>query len=132
MTITINPRIADAVTVEVGTGALSALDNAATTLPSVHAVRSVAGRLLQQLAGTELDDPRWSSAGPLVTAAAGALRRALGMPVTETRLPTPDVVREADFARAARPLLAGQATLVDPVAGREFVRMATRALVAIA
>jgi hypothetical protein len=41
----------------------------------------------------------------------------------------PAVVREADFALAARPLLAA-ASVVDPAAAREFVQLADEATLA--
>ena len=76
------------------------------------------------------DDPRWESAGPLVSAAAQRLREALGTPVRGSCVSVSVVVREADFGLAARPLLV-DAPVVYIVAAREFVQLAGEAQLAL-
>ena len=103
-----------------------------TVLPSLRAVRAATDTLMRLLATTDLADPRRESAGPLVSAAAESLRQALGSPSQVTSVSAPAVVREADLATAARRLLADDAELVDPAAGRDYVLLAVDASLALA
>lgn len=102
--------------------------NPEITLPAPGrlSLKTTADSLLGAMTEAGLDDPRWESAGPLVSAAAQRLREALGTPVQGHCLSVPAVVREADFARAARPLL-DEAVVVDPWAAHQFVRLAVEA-----
>lgn len=102
----------------------------AFVVPGPRSMQQAADTLLQAMAEASLDDPRWQSAGPLVTAAAQRLREALGSEVHGSCVSTPTVVREADFALATRPLLA-DAVVVDPGAARQFVRLAVDAALAL-
>lgn len=86
--------------------------------------------LLSAMTEAGLDDSRWDSAGPVVSAAAQQLREALGTPVHGSCVSAPAVVREADFALAARPLLV-EAVVVDPDAARQFARLAREAALAL-
>jgi hypothetical protein len=102
----------------------------ATSVLGQRSIKTVADDLLQAMTRAGLDDPRWESAGPLVSAAAQRLREALGMAIRGKCVSVPAVVREADFALAARPLLAA-ASVVDPAAAREFVQLADEATLAL-
>lgn len=100
-------------------------------LPTIRGVDAAATMLLQAMSAAGLDGPRWETAGPLVSFAALRLREALGTPVRGTCVAAAPVVRERDFAVAAYALLSGDVRLVDPVAGRDFVRVATQAGLAL-
>ena len=102
----------------------------AHTVPDLLTIKTSVDALLHTLAEADLNDPRWESAGPLVSAAAQQLRQALGTEVRGKCLSVPPVVRAADFAQAARPLLA-EAALVDPAAAQQFVQLAREATVAL-
>jgi hypothetical protein len=99
-------------------------------VPGQPSLESAADTVLNAMTEAGLDDPRWESAGPLVSAAAQRLREALGTPVHGSCVSVPAVVREADFALAARPLLA-EAVVVDPEAARQFARLAVEAALAL-
>jgi hypothetical protein len=99
-------------------------------VPGPRSLQTAADTLLQTMAEAGLDDPRWESAGPLVSAAAERLREALGTASRGGCVAVPAVVRERDFALAARPLLA-EADVVDPEAARQFVRLAVEAALAL-
>lgn len=101
------------------------------TVPSLRAVENAAGTLVRVMTEVGLDDPRWETAGPLVSAAALRLREALGTPVSGSCVSAPSVVRERDFTAAARTLLDDRVTLVDPWAGRAFVGLAVEAALAL-
>ena len=98
--------------------------------PAVQSVKTIADSLLHAMTEAGLDDPGWESAGPLVSAAAQRLREALGTEVHGDCVSMSTIVREADFALAARPLLA-EAAVVDPEAARQFVRLAVDATLAL-
>jgi hypothetical protein len=100
-------------------------------LPCLRAVEAAATMLLDAMTAAGLDDPRWQTAGPLVSAAALRLRECLGTPVRGTCVSGVPVVREADFAVAARALFSRDARLVAPMAGRDFVRIAVKAGLAL-
>ncbi len=102
----------------------------ALAVPGKQSINSAADILLHAMTEAGLDDPRWESAGPLVSEAAQRLREALGTPVRASRVSVPAVVREADFAQAARPLL-GEVVVVDPEAARQFTRLAAEATLAL-
>jgi len=102
----------------------------APVVPGPHIIKIVADSLLRAMTEAGFDDPQWESAGPLVSAAAQRLREALGTPVNGTCVSVSAVVREADFAQAARPLLV-DAPVVDIVAAREFVQLAGEAQLAL-
>jgi len=102
----------------------------AIAVPDQRSINAVADDLLQAMTRAGLDDPRWESAGPLVSAAAHRLREALGTTIRGKCVSVLAVVREADFALAARPLLA-DAAVVDPAAAREFVQLADEARLAL-
>jgi hypothetical protein len=102
----------------------------ALIVPGQQNLKTAADTLLCAMTEAGLDDPRWESAGPLVSAAAQRLREALGTAVHGSCVSVPAVVREADFALAARPLLA-EAVVVDPGAARQFVRLAAEAALAL-
>lgn len=95
-----------------------------------RSIKAVADALLHAMTDAGLDDSRWESAGPLVSAAALRLREALGTAIRGKCVSAAGVAREADFAMAARPLLV-DATVVDPEAAREFVQLATEATLAL-
>ncbi len=95
----------------------------------VPALAGAADALLDALTEAGLDDPRWATAGPLVSAAAFCLREAFGFDVSGSCVSAPAVVREADLARATRPLL-GSPTVVDAEAARQFARLAADATLA--
>jgi len=99
-------------------------------VPGPYIVKTVADSLLQAMTDAGFDAPHWESAGPLVSAAAQRLREALGTPVNGACVSVSAVVREADFAIAARPLLV-DAPVVDFVAAREFVQLAGEAQLAL-
>ena len=98
--------------------------------PSEQNLRTAAETLLHAMIEAGLDDPRWESAGPLVSMAAERLREALGTPVHGRCVAAPTVVREADFALAVRPLLA-EVVVMDPDAAEQFVRVAVEAALAL-
>ncbi len=102
-----------------------------SVVPGQPSLKTAADILVGAMIKADLDNHRWESAGPLVSAAAERLREALGTPVRGSCVSVPAVVREADFASAARPLLAG-ATVVDPEAARQFARLAVEAALALA
>ena len=102
----------------------------ALIVPGQQSLKTATDPLLHAMTEIGLDDPRWESAGPLVSAAAQRLREALGTAVRGSCVSVPAVVREADLALAARPLL-GQATVVDPESARQFVRLAGEAAMAL-
>ncbi len=95
-----------------------------------HVVRRAAQSLLEAMTEAGLDNPRWGSAGPCVSAAAHRLRTAFGVVARGTCASTPPVVREADFAAAAR-LLLRDTDLVDQGAAQEFVALARDAVLAL-
>ncbi len=99
-------------------------------VPGPYIVKTVADSLLQAMTDAGFDAPHWEAAGPLVSAAAQRLREALGTPVNGICVSVSAVVREADFAIAARPLLV-DAPVVDFVAAREFVQLAGEAQLAL-
>jgi hypothetical protein len=101
----------------------------ALAVPGQPNVETAADMLLNAMTEAGLDDPGWESAGPLVSEAAKRLRGALGTTVRGSCVSVPPVVREADFALAARPLL-GEAVVVDAGAARQFVRLAVEAALA--
>ena len=101
-----------------------------TFVPAPSDLRATTDRLLHAMTEAGLDDPRWEVAGPIVTAAAQLLREALGTPSQVTCVFVPAVVREADFASAARPLLT-DAAVVDEGAARMFVRLSFEAALAL-
>jgi hypothetical protein len=105
------------------------LESASVVLGQLS-LKAAADILLSAMTEAGLDDPGWESAGPLVSAAAQSLREALGTPVHGSCLSVPAVVREADFALAARPLLA-EAAVVDPDAARRFAQLAIEAALAL-
>ena len=102
----------------------------APSVPDLRSIESVADDLLTAMTRAGLADAHWESAGPLISAAAQRLREALGTPIHGKCVSVSAVVREADFALAARPLLA-EATVVDPAAAREFVQLAGEARLAL-
>ena len=79
----------------------------------------------------DLDEARWQAAGPLVGAAADLLRAALGTPVNSSAVSAPAVVREADFAMAARPLLHDASIVVDGEAAAQFLQLCRDAALAL-
>jgi hypothetical protein len=99
-------------------------------VPGRQSIKTAADTLLHAMTETGLEDPRWESAGPLVSAAAQRLREALGTAVRGDCVSGPAVVRETDFALSARPLLA-DAAVVDPNAARQFVGLAVEAALAL-
>ena len=99
-------------------------------VPGQPSLKTAADTVLNAMTDAGLDDPRWESAGLLVSAAAQRLREALGTPVRGSCGAAPPVVREADFALAARPLLA-EAVVIDARAARHFVQMAAEAALAL-
>jgi hypothetical protein len=99
-------------------------------VPARPSLKSAAEILLSAMTEAGLGDPRWESAGPLVSAAAQRLREALGTPLQGGCVSVPAVVRERDFALAARPLLAEE-VVVDPDAAGQFVRLAVEAALAL-
>ncbi|QZY27853.1 hypothetical protein [Nocardioides coralli] len=99
-------------------------------VPTVHDVQAATTTLLRIMTDAGPDDPGWLRAGRLVTAAAERLRDTLGTPRAESSTPMPPIVREADFARASRPLLRG-ARIADPEAAREFLALAADAALAL-
>ena len=109
----------------------SNIPKSAPVVPGEPSLKTAADILVSAMNKADLDEHRWESAGPLVSAAAQSLREALGTPVHGSCVSVPAVVREADFASAARPLLAG-ATVVDPEAARQFARLAVEAALALA
>lgn len=100
------------------------------TVPDQQTIKTSADALLHAMAEANLDNPRWESAGPLVSAAAQRLREALGTEVRGKCVSVPPIVRAADFAHAARPLLA-EAALIDPAAAQQFVQLADEATLAL-
>ena len=100
------------------------------TIADRRAVQSAADMLLLVMTQADLDLARWSAAGPLVTAAAEQLRRAVGAPVMGSSVSAPAVVREADFAHAARAL--HTTDVVEPEAAASFLRLAHEAALALA
>ena len=102
----------------------------ALVVPGEPTVETSAELLLNAITDAGLDDPRWVSAGVLVTEAAEWLRQALGTQAQGSCASVPPVVREADFTMAARPLLGG-AVVVDVEAARHFVRSALEAALAL-
>lgn len=102
----------------------------ALTTPGQSTLKAAAKTLLDAMIAADLDDARWASAGHLVNTAAQRLREALGTPVHGRCVSVPPVVRERDFALAARPLLAA-VVMVDPEAARQFVRLADEAALAL-
>lgn len=86
---------------------------ALTTGDLAAATRSVAAAI----ASVPPHDRRWDLLGPLVSALADELRRALGETVSHTATAVPSVVRQRDLAVAARALL-GPATVRDLGAAR--------------
>jgi hypothetical protein len=101
----------------------------ALTVADQRRIKAVSEDLLQTMTRAAVDDPHWESAGPLVSAAAQRLREALGTAIRGKCVSVPAVVREADFALAARPLLT-EVAVVDPAAAREFVQLAGEATLA--
>lgn len=89
-----------------------------------------ADMLVRALAQTELDDPRWLTAGPLVSEAADLLRAAFGRTPTRSTGPVPSVVRESDLVHAMGALHEGR-PVVDADAASEFLRAASAATVAL-
>jgi hypothetical protein len=102
----------------------------AHTVPDLLTIKTSVDALLHTLAEADLNDPRWESAGPLVSAAALRLREALGTEIRGKCVSVPPIVRAADFAQAARPLLA-DAALVVPAAAQQFVQLAGEAALAL-
>jgi hypothetical protein len=102
----------------------------ALTVPDQQTIKTAVDALLHAIAKADLNDLRWESAGPLVSAAAQRLREALGTEVRGKCVSVPPIVRAADFAQAARPLLA-EAALVDPEAAQQFVQLAGEATLAL-
>jgi hypothetical protein len=102
----------------------------ARIVPGPLTLTAAADALLDAITDAGPDDPRWLSAGPLVSAAAQRLREALGTPVNGSCASMSAVVREADFALAVRPLLA-EAVVVDPGAAQQFVGLAVAAALAL-
>lgn len=115
----------------IGTRPVTGVGAPPITYPGPRGVSTAAGVLLDAMTAAGLDDPRWETAGPLVSAAALRLRQALGVPVLGTCVGTAPVVREHDLATAARGLLAREVHLADVAAAREFVRLALEAAVAL-
>lgn len=109
---------------------ITTIPESALSVSSRPNLKTAADMLLTAMTQAGLDDPRWESAGPIVSAAAQRLREALGTPVSVSALSGPAVVREADFALAARPLLGG-AVAVDPEAARQFAGLAIEAALAL-
>lgn len=99
-------------------------------VPTSREVRAATTNLLRTMTEAGPDDPGWRRAGALVTAAAERLRDTLGNPRPVSGAPMPPIVREADFARAARPLLRG-AGIADVQAARDFLALATDAALAL-
>jgi len=97
--------------------------------PGQPALEAAADRLLRAMIEADLDDHRWASARPLVSAAAQQLQRAQGAAVRDNLGSVPAVVSEADFALAMRPLLA-EVVVVDSEAAGHFVRLAAEAALA--
>lgn len=94
------------------------------TYPGPRALRAATRTLLDAMTVAGLGDPRWATAGPLVSAAALRLRKALGAASHGSCVGTAPVVRERDFAVAARGLLRDDVHLTDLAAARDFVRLA--------
>ena len=103
---------------------------AASQAAETRQLEDAADLLLRAMTQAGLDAPTWSSAGPLVSAAAQQLRLALGTADGGSTLSAPAVAREADFASAMRPLLSTW-RLEDPAAARQFVRLAQEAALAL-
>ena len=99
-------------------------------VPGQSSLKTAADTVLNAMTEAGLDDPRWETAGLLVSAAAQRLREALGTPVHGSCVSVPAVARDADFALAARPLL-GVAVVVDHEAARQFARLAVEAALAL-
>lgn len=100
-------------------------------VPGPRAVQAAATAVLEAMTAAGPDDPRWEHVGPLVSAAALRLREALGSHVEGSCVGSPAIVRERDFAVAARGLLAREVRIVDGRAARDYVRLAFDAAVAL-
>ena len=101
-----------------------------SVVPGQPSLKIAVDMLLCAMTDAGLDDPRWESAGPLVSAATQWLREAMGAAVQGSCVSVPAVVREADFALAARPLQS-EAVIVEPEAAQQFVRLAAEAALAL-
>lgn len=101
------------------------------TLPGLRSVNAATQALLDAMTAAGPDDPRWDGVGPLVSAAALRLREAIGTPVVGSCVGAPPIVRESDFAAAARGLLSREARIEHPGPARDFIRLAFEATVAL-
>jgi hypothetical protein len=102
----------------------------ALPVPDQQTIKNAVDILVHAMTEADLRDPHWESAGPLVSAAALRLREALGTEVRGKCVSVAPIVRAADFATAARPLLT-EAIVVDPEATRHFVQLAEEATLAL-
>lgn len=102
----------------------------ATTLTDLRAVRTATEILLGAITAAGPDDTRWVAAGPLVSRAAVRLRETLGVPVRGECRGAAPVVRERDFADAARWLLQDGASIREERTARDYVRIALESAVA--
>lgn len=80
----------------------------------------------RRIATVASGDRRWSDLGPMVTALADAVRRALGSEPPQSSGEYPPVVRQRDLAVAGRRLLHPAATVVDRRAAATALRIADR------
>jgi hypothetical protein len=113
------------------TATLTTVQTRTAAPPSLAVITEAADGLLDALTAAGLDDPRWESVGPLVSAAALLLREAIGAPVAGSSAGAPPIVRECDVATAARCLLGREVCVQNASAAHAFVKLATKAIAAL-